>query len=372
MNRAESQRAFQDTFKSFDVDGNGTIDLEELGLGLSKQGGDSHSLSAIALKDLLDKFDANNNGVLEKDEFINLMHSTELDDFFAEDDAEANKENGPALDLEAVYKLTPTPEETPTLIEEKISEFDKTLAEIDPKKKIGCTLAQEKCPDLCEEDFKLVFLRSEVFQVELAVNRWIKYWDLRLKVLGAEKAFLPMTIEGAMKGSEKAISSSYVTVAEGVTDPDGRAIVLMDYREETGDLSDEDLFKAVFYHLHVVVSNPSAQKRGAVLFIRTVDSYFDGRPKLWKKSSIFGKGAFPSRFSAFHFVKPPAFIKVIVKVMKLLVGPKLRNRIYEHSGSMDEILESLSRYGLGSKETLPAVFGGDLSFSPPAKLTLKC
>jgi len=78
------------------------------------------------------------------------------------------------------------------------------------------------------------------------------------------------------------------------------------------------------------------------------------------------------RISAFHFVKPPTFIKVLMKVAKLIVGPKLRNRIYVHSGSMDEILESLSIYGLGSKEMLPSVFGGDLSFSPSAKLTLKC
>ena len=70
------------------------------------------------------------------------------------------------------------------------------------------------------------------------------------------------------------------------------------------------------------------------------------------------------RISAFHFVKPPAFIKVLVKVLKLLVGPKLRNRFYVHSGWMDEILEGLSSYGLGSKEMLPSVFGGDLSFSP--------
>merc|ERR1712008_79243 len=209
------------------------------------------------------------------------------------------------------------------------------------------------------------------FQVKLAVDRWIKYWDLRLEILGAEKAFLPMTIEGAMKGSEKSISSSYVSVAEGVTDPDGRAIVIVDFREEAGDLSDEDLLKAQFYHLHVVVSSQSAQKRGAVFFIKTLDNYFDGRPKLWKRSSRFGKGTFPVRMSAMHHVKPPTFIKVVVKVQKLLIGP-LRNRIYVHSGSMDEILESLSKYGLGSKEMLPSVFGGDLSFSPSAKLSLKC
>jgi len=296
MNRAESERAFQGTFESFDVDGNGTIDLEELGLGLSEKDGDGHSFSAIALKDLLDKFDANNNGVLEKDEFINLMHSTELDDFFAQDDAEADMGKGPALDLEAVYKLAPTPEETPSLIEEKISEFDKTLAEINPKKKIGCTLAQEKCPDLCEEDFKLVFLRCEVFKVKLAVDRWIKYWDLRLDILGAEKAFLPMTIEGAMKGSEKAISSSYITVAEGVTDPDGRAIVILDFREEAGDLSDEDLFKGQFYHLHVVVSSQSARREALSPSLRPLTIILMVGPSSGKGRHVLQKEHFQCAF----------------------------------------------------------------------------
>ncbi len=105
--------------------------------------------------------------------------------------------------------------------------------------------------------------------------------------------------------------------------------------------------------------------------MRCFKKYSEGRLKLWKKISAF-VGASPGRTSAIHYVNPPAFINVALKVVKVLIGPKVRNRIYVHSGSTDEILKRLSRFGLGSREMLPAIYGGDLSFTPPAKLTLKC
>ena len=57
--------------------------------------------------------------------------------------------------------------------------------------------------------------------------------------------------------------------------------------------------------------------------------------------------------------------------MKIMMSKKLRTRINVHSGSTDEALKSLSKFGL-ARDTLPEVFGGDLSFSPGAKLMLHC
>ena len=275
MNRQESQKAFQGTFAAFDLDGNGSIDIDELQLGLSKQSGTDMALCVSALEDFIKKFDTNNDGVLQCDEFVNLMHSTELEEFFAVEDAKVNKEKGPGLDLATIMNLSPTPEETPTLIKEKLAEFNQVLNKIDPKKKMACMMAQEKAPDLSRGDFKLAFLRCEVFQVELAVNYWIKYWGMRLALFGAGKAFLPMTLEGALENSEKAVSSTYYRVAEGVTDPDGRAICLWDFREEEGDLSNDDLLKAVCYGLHVCLSTELAQQKGTVVYFRCLDSFFN-------------------------------------------------------------------------------------------------
>ena len=104
----------------------------------------------------------------------NLLHSEELEEFLVKEEAKAN--NG-HLELEAIYMQRPTPEETPTFVEEKITDFNKRLNNVDTKKKTAYVMAQEKSPHLCGDDFKLAFLRSEVFDVKQAVNRWIKYWD---------------------------------------------------------------------------------------------------------------------------------------------------------------------------------------------------
>jgi len=49
-------------------------------------------------------------------------------------------------------------------------------------------------------------------------------------------------------------------------------------------------------------------------------------------------------------------------IIRSMVGKKLRHRFYTHSGSTDEVLQSLSRFGLGTKERLPVMFGGNLEF----------
>jgi len=370
MNRQQSQKAFSGTFDAFDLDGNGSIDISELQLGLSKQGDTATLLTVRALEDLIKKFDTNKDGVLQRDEFVKLMESTELDELFAHEDDIASRGRGPGLDLEAVMNLRTTPEETPTLVNEKLTKFNEVLDSIDTKKKIKCMMAHEKSPDLCGDDFKLAFLRCEVFEVKPAVDRWIKYWEIRVSIFGEEKAFLPMTLEGAMEGQEKAIACSYVTVAAGATDPDGRAIVFMDFQQEKSDLSDDDLFMAAWYQWHVSVSTELAQKRGVVTYLRCVERFFDGRQSLWKKLATT-EGTLPIRTSAFHIVNPPTFIKIVVKIAKIMLSKKLRSRINVHSGSMEEILTSLSKFGL-AKDTLPEVFGGNLSFSPGAKLMLHC
>ena len=60
--------------------------------------------------------------------------------------------------------------------------------------------------------------------------------------------------------------------------------------------------------------------------------------------------------------RPPKFLSLIMPFVRPIVGEKLRNRFYTHSGSTDELQERLSKFGLGTKEMLPEMFGGKLEF----------
>lgn len=59
------------------------------------------------------------------------------------------------------------PEETRELIEEKLVAFNTALEKIPKAEKENVCEAEVKCPELLDNDFKLIFLRCEVFDAEV-------------------------------------------------------------------------------------------------------------------------------------------------------------------------------------------------------------
>jgi hypothetical protein len=267
------------------------------------------------------------------------------------------------MDISKVYHQSPTPDETPLLIEQNLSEFAQALGEInDANKTKGYMMAKKRCPEECSDAFKLVFLRCEVFNIDRAVQRWLKYWDTRIKVFGEEKAFLPIdALDDATEEDKAALQMDYLQVADE-TDPDGRAILFFDFSKESCGIPSDSLLRAVWYQVHVALRKDSVQKHGVVVFTKTINKLSDWRPSLSKKIALAGKGVLPVRFAGMHYVNPPTLITVVMPIIRSVVGKKLRHRFYTHSGSTDEVLESLSRFGLGTKERLPVMFGGNLDF----------
>lgn len=62
------------------------------------------------------------------------------------------------------------PIETKEMIVEKLEEFEREIKKLPEDVKKSLLEAEEKCPDLVTEDFKLIFLRSEVFNAD--VSSW--------------------------------------------------------------------------------------------------------------------------------------------------------------------------------------------------------
>lgn len=291
-----------------------------------------------------------------------------------------------------VYKQTPTPTETPALISDSLAKFESVLDAVDSDVVRGYLLVKEKSPTLCNDAFKLIFLRCEVFNIDRAVDRFVKYWNTRVEVFGEEKACLEMTLDGAMKDDATALQLQYLQVAKE-TDNDGRAILLFDFNKEADKgVSSESLLRVVWYQVHQALAMESAQKQGVVVFVRCLENMTDWRPSLSKKISQAGRGILPVRFAGMHFmqvsrrlsfgfsfinssihrhsalilfasiIQPPTFLYIIMRFVKPLVGKKLRHRFYTHSGSVDDLLESLDPFGLGSEDKLPVNFGGSLVF----------
>ena len=62
------------------------------------------------------------------------------------------------------------PVETPQLVADCLRKFDEELVNLPSKDLKSVELAQENCPELLTDDFKLVFLRSEVFNADVSLS----------------------------------------------------------------------------------------------------------------------------------------------------------------------------------------------------------
>jgi hypothetical protein len=76
------------------------------------------------------------------------------------------------------------PIETPELVASKLVEFDQEVASLPASETEFVRQAEDRCPELLTSDFKLLFLRCEVFNAELAAKRYAKYWNKRVEIFG--------------------------------------------------------------------------------------------------------------------------------------------------------------------------------------------
>ena len=278
------------------------------------------------------------------------------------------------LDLEVLYGQSPTPTETSFLIEESMKGFRKLL-EKDDSKNSNWRLAEDKCSKECSDEFKLIFLRCEVFQVELAVKRYINYWDNRIEAFGVDKGFLPIlgsggSPGGAMKDDLEAINCEYIRVLPPgrFEDPDGRAIcfvdgTVLDTTVEVDNISRQGLVRASWYQTHIGLQSESTQRKGIVVLYkaaRRISSVIKRGPGKAMVVSI--RGSIPIRLAAIHCLDPPPLESILVKLARTFLAKNVHKRIHLHSGrSLEKKLESLSKFGIG-REHLPSEVGGDFNF----------
>ena len=86
------------------------------------------------------------------------------------------------------------PKETPELISSKLQDLQKKLDFIADENKKDWTMALQKCPELCDDKFKLMFLRCEVFNCDKAAKRIVKYWKKRVELFGEDSSLTALKI----------------------------------------------------------------------------------------------------------------------------------------------------------------------------------
>jgi CRAL/TRIO domain len=254
--------------------------------------------------------------------------------------------------------------ETPELIEISLEQFDDAVRDhlLQCSSSKACSTAalrqaRKECPHLLTPEFHLQFLRAEVFDVNLAVKRYVKYWEQRRAVFGPTRAFLP--VAEAM-GDEDWESIRHGFCRYVGLHPSGRAVVLLDPSRVEGIQYDrESMGRSFWYMVHAAVESTEAQKKGLIIVWRLADFHmglFDR--KLFKQMSKSLQGAFPTRVAALHLCDPPTVLKYVMPVVNMFLVERLRRRLKFHFGSSNEkILVQLEKYGL-TRDILPTDLGG--------------
>jgi CRAL/TRIO domain len=255
------------------------------------------------------------------------------------------------------------PIESDELVQRKLQELETHLAEI-AKTAAAAAYgeAQTKCPQLIANDFKLVFLRCEQFNAKLATERFVQYWEKRVEIFGAERAFLPLTLQttsGALDEDDKAALRHGFVRLVPAKDPVGRAILFADSSRQEANKNDRlRTVRAMWYVMHAALEDVETQKVGVVLISDPRKAKFsqtDSKLDQLMISSI--RGCLPVRVSGIHLCHMPTFFSIIFPIIKVFLGQKLRQRITLHQGSVEHVLDRLQAYGL-TRDHLPEQLGG--------------
>lgn len=172
---------------------------------------------------------------------------------------------------------------------------------------------------------------------------------------------MPLTLDGALKDDDAALTIGYANFLAGHCDPQGRSIMYMEAgRQDKTKYSRESMVRAIWYMLHAAMESEETQKYG-LLFITfpagvTMSQVDRGLIKILLPSI---QGTIPLRLSAFHSCQPPTFLKLVLPFIKLFMSDRTKDRLLFHFGSTEKVRQKLESYGL-TKDNIPQSLGGNV------------
>jgi CRAL/TRIO domain len=257
------------------------------------------------------------------------------------------------------------PVESPELLERKQQEFQFELDTIPDNVKKNVLLAQEKCPQLATDDtFKLMFLRTELFNAKLAAQRYCRYWDQRVEIFGIIKAFQPLTLKDALCDDDVALALGFIQLVPDRHDAMGRALLFVDLsQQDRSKYTRESMARAIWYFIHASLQlDERVQKHGMIFLAWPHHAKFSQFDRAMAKLVLGSiQGTLPVRLSAFHLCQPPSFFKLIFPIVKLFLTNRTKQRLKVHFASTaDEIAATLASFGL-SRDDLPEQIGGTVN-----------
>jgi hypothetical protein len=143
---------------------------------------------------------------------------------------------------------------------------DAVLA-IPDAEKVAYLEALEIAPLMVErESDPVAFLRCEHYDAWAAAQHLVAYWEVRKKIFGAERAFLPMTQSGAMANGREHLEKALTMILPD--DDCDRSVLYVDRIRTIKAIAPRDaVLRCFFYMIHVLCQRENTQRRGFVMVL---------------------------------------------------------------------------------------------------------
>mmetsp|Transcript_5449 Transcript_5449/g.8299 ORF Transcript_5449/g.8299 Transcript_5449/m.8299 type:complete len:350 (+) Transcript_5449:16-1065(+) len=258
------------------------------------------------------------------------------------------------------------------ILQGELDEMEAAVEAIPLADRIGHSMATIHCPDLLEtETDPRLFLIREDFDPFKAASRLVEYWNLRVEIFGDERAFLPMTLDGALYGDSSLIQmiSHFPNFRTFLpNDSHGRTVILSAPScdaEEFNVFDCNTWMRYIWYNVHIALRRPSTILRGIVyIFVGSPHFNLDLFDRIKQKMLVRSTLCFPVTIRAVHYLSLNHTLQsLILPVVKFFMNQELRQRIVHHIVSTpEEIVDSakacLPDYGI-PVENIPTILGGD-------------
>mmetsp|Transcript_26076 Transcript_26076/g.71804 ORF Transcript_26076/g.71804 Transcript_26076/m.71804 type:complete len:321 (-) Transcript_26076:2172-3134(-) len=258
---------------------------------------------------------------------------------------------GPLTKLETVIP--------PHVYEEARRLLREAINSMEPSKKAAYELAQEQCPHLVERESPTrLYLETTKLDVWTAAENIAAYWKFRLSLFGTERAFLPMTLNGAMANDEEILEHGYFISAPD--DNHGRPVIFYDRTRFT--TNDKEFRQKIFRCFFYFEQTRLERQRGYVAIINARDfDVYKHYDRIFTKTVLAINAAFPGEVKAIHVCMGNGrpLINLVLPAYKHLLGKRMRMRFVLHGGTSLQALNSMKHYGL-TEGHVDAVFGGML------------
>jgi hypothetical protein len=240
------------------------------------------------------------------------------------------------------------PQETPEFLKSLLQQLESALSEISDSDKEAYNMALNIDPTFVRnKDFRLKFLRADLFDAHRAAVRFTKHFQAKLELFGRTLLCKDIAQDDLHdeEGTLECICSGWLQDLP-IRDISGRLVSFMIQKEKDPNWTVEAKCRAIWYRRMLNCEDIETQRNGLVLVMLNAEQELD-RNSVWKAGRLVG--CLPIRFVGFHMCYFPEYYEKqgpALSLGRIAMDSYQRHRHRTHTGTLTELKYTLQTFGI--------------------------